>query len=122
MLYMFAGSTHSNYMNYLLETIINLELELSAVLKEALLLCMLFNLVGLAGHFEKGDYIVEFFNRLLEAVSKHKNAQFNHNFIRNIISRDLHHIAELKHAWRIGTGMAQKSLKHSAYRAEELHT
>ncbi|KAF8172930.1 hypothetical protein K438DRAFT_1772364 [Mycena galopus ATCC 62051] len=68
-----AGSTHSNYMNYLLETIINLELESSAGLKEALLLCMLFNLVGLAGHFEEGDYIVEFFNRLLEAVSKHKN-------------------------------------------------
>ncbi|KAF8146206.1 hypothetical protein K438DRAFT_1781185 [Mycena galopus ATCC 62051] len=46
MLFTFAGSTHSNYMNYLLETIINLELELSAGLKEALLLCMLFNLVG----------------------------------------------------------------------------
>ncbi|KAJ7657605.1 hypothetical protein B0H14DRAFT_3078164 [Mycena olivaceomarginata] len=79
--------THSNYMNYLLETIINLELE--------------------------GDYIVEFLTGFSRRLSKHKNAQFDDNFIRNIISRNLHHIAELKRAWRIGTGMAKKSSKHS---------
>ncbi|KAJ7789652.1 hypothetical protein B0H14DRAFT_3573085 [Mycena olivaceomarginata] len=135
MLFTFAGSTHSNYMNYLLETIINLELESSPGLKEALLLCLLVNLAGLAGHFEEGDYVVEFFNRLLEDVVDHKNAQFDDNFIRNIISRNLCHIAELKVAWRIGTGLAKKSSKHSdphtnpeirilldTYKAEELHS
>ncbi|KAJ7846782.1 hypothetical protein B0H13DRAFT_1579800, partial [Mycena leptocephala] len=66
MLFTFAGSTHSNYLNYVLETIINLELESSPGLKEALLLCLLVNIRGLAGHFEEGDYVVEFFNRLLE--------------------------------------------------------
>ncbi|KAJ7449486.1 hypothetical protein B0H11DRAFT_2161915 [Mycena galericulata] len=134
MLFTFAGSTHTNYMAYLLETIINLELESSPGLKEALLLCLLINLTGLIGHFEEGDYVVEFFNRLLEDVVQHKNAQFDDNFIRNVVSRNLRHIAELKLAWRTGTGMAAKSKKHSdphtnpelrillkVYRAEELH-
>ncbi|KAJ6529412.1 hypothetical protein DFH09DRAFT_934780 [Mycena vulgaris] len=135
MLFTFAGSTHTNYMGYILETIINLELESSPGLKEALLLCLLINLTGLAGHFEEGDYVVKFFNRLLEDVVQHKNAQFDDTFIRNVVSRNLRHIAELKLAWRTGTGMAQKSKKHTdphtnpemlillkTYRTEELHS
>ncbi|KAJ7686992.1 hypothetical protein B0H17DRAFT_1160508 [Mycena rosella] len=135
MLFTFAGSTHSNYMGYILEMIINLELESSPGLKEALLLCLLINLTGLAGHFEEGDYVVEFFNRLTEDVVQHKNAQFDDNFIRNVVSRNLRHIAELKLAWRTGTGMAQKSKKHTdphsnpemlillkTYRDEQLHS
>jgi hypothetical protein len=135
MLFTFAGSTHSNYLNYVLETIINLELEPSPGLKEALLLCLLVNIRGLAGHFEEGDYVVEFFNRLLEDIVQHKNAQFDDSFIRNVVSRNLRHIAELKLAWRTSTGMAAKSHVHSdphtkpemrtllkLYRTEELHS
>ncbi|KAJ7231604.1 hypothetical protein C8J57DRAFT_1439834 [Mycena rebaudengoi] len=117
MLFTFAGSTHTNYMGYILETIINLELESSPGLKEALLMCLLINLSGLAGHFEEGDYVVEFFNRLIEDVVQHKNAQFDDNFIRNVISRNLRHIAELKVAWRTGTGMQAKSGTHT-----DMHT
>ncbi|KAJ7118583.1 hypothetical protein C8R43DRAFT_901373 [Mycena crocata] len=135
MVFTFSGSTHTNYMGYLLETIINLELESSPGLKEALLMCLLINLSGLAGHFEEGDYVVEFFNRLLEDVVKHKNAQFDDKFIRNVVSRNLRHIAELKVAWRTSSGMAPKSHIHSdphtkpemrillnLYRKEELHS
>ncbi|KAJ7147592.1 hypothetical protein C8R43DRAFT_889597 [Mycena crocata] len=135
MLFTFAGSTHTNYMGYLLETIVNLELESSPGLKEALLMCLLINLTGLAGYFEEGDYVVEFFNRLLEDIVQHKNAQFDNKFIRNIVARNLRHIAELKLAWRTGTGMAPKSHIHSdphtkpemrtllkLYRTEELHS
>ncbi|KAJ6625297.1 hypothetical protein B0H10DRAFT_2161892 [Mycena sp. CBHHK59/15] len=123
-LFTFAGSTHSNYLNYVLETIVNLELESSPGLREALLLCLLINLRGLAGHFEEGDYVVEFFNRLLEDIVQHKNAQFDDLFIRN-----------LKLAWRASSGMAAKSHIHSdphtkpemrtllkLYRTEELHS
>lgn len=98
-------------------------------------MCLLVNLSGLEGHFEEGDYVVEFFNRLLEDVTDHKNAQFDDKFIRNIISRNLRHIAELKVAWRTSTGMAHKSTKHAdphtkpemhillkTYRVEELHS
>ncbi|KAJ7785593.1 hypothetical protein B0H14DRAFT_3583865 [Mycena olivaceomarginata] len=114
MIFTFTGSTHSNYQNYLLETIMNLELESSPGLREALLMCQLVNLTGLPGHCEEGDYVVEFFNRLLEDITDHKSAQFDDNFIRNVISRNLRHIAELKLAWRASTGMAVKSHVHSA--------
>ncbi|KAJ7762121.1 hypothetical protein B0H16DRAFT_1311993, partial [Mycena metata] len=135
MLFTFAGSTHSNYKGYILETLANLELESSPELKVALLLLLLINLQGLPGHFEEGDYVVEFFNRLLEDIVQHKNAQFDDNFIRNVVARNLHHIAELKLAWRTGTGMAPKSHSHTdphtqpemktllkLYHTEELHS
>ncbi|KAJ6468897.1 hypothetical protein C8R45DRAFT_1078905 [Mycena sanguinolenta] len=135
MLFTFTGSTHSNYGNYLLETIINLELESSPGLREALLMCQIVNLTGLPGHCEEGDYVVEFFNRLVEDITDHKNAQFDDNFIRNVISRNLRHIAELKLAWRASTGMAAKSHIHAnphtkpemrilleLYRTQELHS
>ncbi|KAJ7780869.1 hypothetical protein B0H14DRAFT_3507463 [Mycena olivaceomarginata] len=112
MLFTFGGSTHSNYLNYVLETIMNLELECSHGLKLALLRGLIWSLSDLRGHYEEGDYIVEFFNRLLEDATQHKSAQFDDIFIRNIISRNLRHIAELKVAWRAATGMDRKAQRH----------
>ncbi|KAJ7102997.1 hypothetical protein C8R43DRAFT_907042, partial [Mycena crocata] len=110
-----AGSTHSNYMNYTLETVVRLELESSQGLKE-------------------GDFIVEFFNRLLEDIVEHKSAQFDDHFICDVISRNLRNIALLKLAWRTGIGMEKKAHRHSdphtkpemqillkVYRDTELH-
>ncbi|KAJ7145966.1 hypothetical protein C8R44DRAFT_826975 [Mycena epipterygia] len=107
MLFMFGGSTHTNYLSYVLETVMNLKLECSP----------------------------EFFNRLLEDVVEHKSAQFDDIFIRDIISWNLRHIAELKIAWRTGTGMKKKSHKHEepdtnpelcillkAYKETEVHS
>ncbi|KAJ7165313.1 hypothetical protein C8R46DRAFT_807903, partial [Mycena filopes] len=74
MLFTFAGSTHSNYVNYILETIMNLELESSPGLKVALLRRLIWNLTGIDGHCEEGDFIVEYFNRLLEDVVQHKTS------------------------------------------------
>ncbi|KAJ6605625.1 hypothetical protein B0H10DRAFT_1712914, partial [Mycena sp. CBHHK59/15] len=95
LLFTFAGSTHKNYLNYVLETIMNLELESSPGLKLALLRGLIWNISGIPGHCEEGDYI------------------FDDLFIRNIISRNLRHIAQLKVAWRIGVGMEKKAHKHS---------
>jgi hypothetical protein len=92
-------------------------------------------LTGIYGRCEEGDFIVEFFNRLLEDVVQHKSAQFDDLFIRNIISRNLRHIAELKLAWRTGVGMKKKAARHcnphtnlemitllKLYRETELHS
>ncbi|KAJ6558349.1 hypothetical protein B0H19DRAFT_906888, partial [Mycena capillaripes] len=135
LLFTFGGSTHTNYLNYVLETIVSLELESTPGLKVALLRGLIWNLSGLPEHCEEGDYIVEFFNRLLEDVVQHKSAQFDDLFIRNIISRNLRHIAQLKVAWRTGVGMKKKSHKHKdphanpemltllkLYRDTELHS
>ncbi|KAJ7769072.1 hypothetical protein DFH07DRAFT_938258 [Mycena maculata] len=130
-LFTFAGSTHTNYISYVLETVINLELE---GLKLALLRGLVWSLTGNVGQCEEGDFIVEFFNRLLEDIVEHKSAQFDDKFIRDVISRNLRNIALLKLAWRTGVGMEKKTHKHSdphtkpemrillkVYRETELH-
>ncbi|KAJ6559823.1 hypothetical protein B0H19DRAFT_1210268 [Mycena capillaripes] len=135
LLFTFGGSTHTNYLNYVLETIVSLELESTPGLKVALLRGLIWNLSGLPEPCEEGDYIVEFFDRLLEDVVRHGGAQFGGLFVRGIVSRDLRHIAQLKVAWRTGVGMKKKSHKHKdphsnpemltllkLYRDTELHS
>ncbi|KAJ7672981.1 hypothetical protein DFH06DRAFT_1319207 [Mycena polygramma] len=134
LVFTFAGSTHTNYINYLLETVVNLELESSKGLKFALLRGLIWSLTGIPGYYEEADFIVEFFNRLLEDITEHKSAQFDDTFIRDVISRNLRNIALLKLAWRTGVGMQKKSSKQSdphtkpeirtllkVYRETELH-
>ncbi|KAJ7105097.1 hypothetical protein C8R43DRAFT_1140887 [Mycena crocata] len=121
-------------MNYALETVVRLELESSQGLKVALLRGLIWNLTGIRGHCEEGDFIVKFFNRLLEDIVEHKSAQFDDHFICDVISRNLRNIALLKLAWQTGIGMEKKAHRHSdphtkpemqillkVYRDTELH-
>ncbi|KAI5888787.1 uncharacterized protein SCHCODRAFT_02671332 [Schizophyllum commune H4-8] len=71
-LFQFAGCAHSKYTEYLLEMIIDLEYECTPQLRAALLQVSLVNLSGKPGGFAHGDLIQEYFNRLLDAVVKHK--------------------------------------------------
>jgi hypothetical protein len=96
MLFTFAGSTHSKYTTYLLEFLTNFELESSRALRETTLNVMLVNLSGREGAFSAGDIIQEFFNRLLEAIIERKGADFGDTFIRQVISRNLHHMGRVK--------------------------
>jgi hypothetical protein len=134
MLFVFAGSSHSKYTAYLLETICNLELESSPELHDAILRGSLINLSGKAGGFSAGDTVQEFFNRLLEAVVERKGVEYGANFIRNVISRNLHHFARIKLDLRVGVGLAARSGGHKCphlkpevqtlleeYRKTELH-
>ncbi|RDB16715.1 hypothetical protein Hypma_002556 [Hypsizygus marmoreus] len=113
MLFTFAGSNHSNYTSYLLEVIAKLELECSADLRHGLLQLTLVNLSGKDGHFAPGDYIQEYFNRLLEAVVQRKGVQYGDAFIRELWARNLHHIARLKATWLGGVGLSARTAQHS---------
>lgn len=92
------------------------------------------NLSGLPGHNKECDYVNEYLNRLLEDIIKHKDTRFEDTFIRDVISRNLRHLALLKKAWREKLGLKSKSGKHSephqnpelrilldVYRKEEIH-
>lgn len=135
MLFTFAGSSHTKYATYLLETLVNLELESSPELRETILSMMLVNLTGQAGSFSPGDLVQEYFNRLLEAIVERKGKEFDHNFIRRIVSRNLHHMGRAKKDLEAGVGLMPKSGHHSAphtkpevltlltqYRLLELHS
>ncbi|KAJ3714760.1 hypothetical protein C8R42DRAFT_552055, partial [Lentinula raphanica] len=113
MLFTFAGSSHSKYTTYLLETITSLELESSQPLRNALLRTMLINLSGKPGAFSPCDIIQEYFNRLLEFIVERKGKEFDHVFIQQIISRNLHRMSQVKIDARTSVGLAHHSGRHS---------
>jgi len=113
MLFTFVGSTHTKYTTYLLEFLTNLELESSRELRETTLNAMLVNLSGKDGSFSAGDLIQEFFNRLLEAIIERKGADFGDTFIRQVISRNLHHMGRVKKDLREGVGLSARAGHHS---------
>jgi hypothetical protein len=55
----------------------------------------------------------EFFNRLLEAIVEKKGVEYGDTFIRQVISRNLHHFARIKLDLRVGVGLSQRSGRHS---------
>lgn len=114
LLFTFAGSSHSKYSTYLLETICRLELESTAALRETVLRMTLVNLLGRAGSFTAADLMQEFFNRLLEAIVEKKGVEYGDVFIREVISRNLHHFARIKLDLRVGVGLSKRSSHHSA--------
>ncbi|KAH7920579.1 hypothetical protein BV22DRAFT_996910, partial [Leucogyrophana mollusca] len=114
MLFTFAGSSHTKYVNYLLEQITSLELESSPELRDATLRSMLVNLTGQPGSFCALDFMQEYFNRLLEAVVQRKGMEYGAPYIRTVISRNLHHFGRIKKEFREGVGLAVRSGRHTA--------
>lgn len=113
MLFTFAGSSHSKYASYLLETITTLELESSQQLRKSLLRTMILNLSGEPGGFAPCDIVQEYFNRLLEMIVERKGKDFDDVFIREVIARNLHRMAKLKPDLREGVNLAKHSSTHS---------
>ena len=77
----------------MLEFICRLELESSQELRDAVLKATLVNISGRAGAFTPADVMQEFFNRLLKVIVEKKGVEYGDTFIRDVISRNLHHFA-----------------------------
>lgn len=123
MLFTFAGTGHSRYTQYLLEFICALEFESSPELRETVLKSVLVNLTGEPGRFAAIDIIQEYFNRLLQAIAERKGAEYNTHFVRNVVSRNLHHLARLRDESNKGIGLAARSGQHTRPRKDaELRT
>lgn len=112
MVFTFGGSSHHKYMAYLLEMICDLELESNPYLKDANLLSMVLNPDGSAGGFKAGDIFQEFLNRCIEPVVQRKDAEYGANHVRNIWSRNIKDIYDLKNDFRTGVGLEKRSGKH----------
>ena len=96
-----------------MEFICRLELESSRELREAVLKATLVNLSGRPGAFTPADVMQEFFNRLLEAIVEKKGVEYGDTFIRDVISRNLHHFARIKMDLREGVELSKRSARHS---------
>ncbi len=91
MLFAFAGSSHQKYVQYLLETLFDLELKSSPELRKTLLDILHATLDGLSGKHKPCDLIQEYFNRIFEAIVQHKGHNYGDRFIHEGIARNLHH-------------------------------
>ncbi|KAL1687063.1 hypothetical protein GGG16DRAFT_128226 [Schizophyllum commune] len=112
-LFQFAGSSCSNYTDYLLEKIVSYEFESSPDLKKALLQLSLVNPSGRANHFCHGDLLQEYFNRLLDAVAQHKGVDYSDRFLREVWSRNIYSVAQLKMESMEALGLDKRSAKHT---------
>jgi hypothetical protein len=134
MLFTFAGSSHQNYANYLLEFICNFEYEIPPPLKDVLFSSYLVNLSGLPGHFIERDLMQEHCNHLLQEMVD-KASAFEDKHVRDTISLNIHALLSIKENLESGVGLKRRSSHHKAphlraeydtllrkYRTQELHS
>lgn len=74
---------------------------------------MVINLSSKECGFAPCNLIQEFFNRLLKFIVEQKGKEFDHVFIREVIARNLHHMARTKPNLREGVSLAKRSTRHS---------
>ncbi|KAJ6506522.1 hypothetical protein C8R45DRAFT_816656 [Mycena sanguinolenta] len=112
MLVNFAGSTHSRYMGYLLEMVSHIELESSPELANATLDTLVINPSGLPGGGQAGDIFQKRMNREMEPIVQRKDTDYGSNHVRNLWSRNIKDIYDLKAEMRAGVGLAKRSGRH----------
>ncbi|KAJ7497873.1 hypothetical protein B0H11DRAFT_2384714 [Mycena galericulata] len=112
MVFTFGGSSHSKYMNYLLEMIVDLELESNAFLRDANLMSMVLNPDGSEGGCKPCDIFQEFLNRCIDPVVQRKDADYGADHVRNTWSRNIKDIYDLKNDFRAGLGLSKRSGRH----------
>ncbi|KAK7021362.1 hypothetical protein VNI00_017413 [Paramarasmius palmivorus] len=117
-LFTLAGSGNSNYTDLLIDKILMLEEDVDEEMKTAILQISLVNLSGQEGGFTFGDLVQEYYNRLLDAVVRHKGVEYGDTFIRRVWSPNIHRVRELKREWFEGFGLKAKSGRHTAANIE----
>lgn len=80
-----------------------------------LLQISLVNPSGRENHFCHGDLLQEYFNRLLDAVARHKGVDYSDKFLRDVWSRNIYHVAQPSTNPEIRTLLA-------LYKGHQLHT
>ncbi|KAJ6503101.1 hypothetical protein DFH09DRAFT_1440647, partial [Mycena vulgaris] len=108
----FAGSGHSRYLGYLLEMSCDLELESSPALRNATLDSTVCNPSGKAGGSQACDIFQERMNRELEPIIQRKDTDYGSDHVRNMWSRNLKDIYDLKADLRDSVGLAKRSGRH----------
>ncbi|KAJ7845241.1 hypothetical protein B0H14DRAFT_2584802 [Mycena olivaceomarginata] len=114
MLITFAGSGHSRYMGYLLEMVCNIELESGPELAVATLASLLCNPSIKPGGFQACDIFQERMNLVLEPVLQRKDNDYGSDHVRNMWSRNLKDIYDIKAEMRQSVGLAKRSGRHKA--------
>ncbi|KAJ6572387.1 hypothetical protein DFH09DRAFT_1277375 [Mycena vulgaris] len=91
-----AGSSHANYVNYLLEVYCMLRYEASQELRNAILNNWPVNIKGELGHWMPVDQHQEHYNLWLQQMRKKHGGEFGDPFYRQTISPNVHHFLQIK--------------------------
>ncbi|KAJ7250957.1 hypothetical protein C8J57DRAFT_1666793 [Mycena rebaudengoi] len=111
-IFKFAGSSHQNYMAYLLEVYCFLRYEASKDLHDAVLNNWLVNVRGELGKWLPGDLHQEHYNRWLEDMVQKHGGEFDDPFFRQTISPNTHTSSDLR---------AELILLLTVFMEEEVH-
>jgi hypothetical protein len=113
-IFTFAGSSHPNYKDYLIEFYCLLKYESSKELKDAVLDNMLVNLTGELSSYIEADLLQEHYNKWLEAMVTMRNGNFDDSFYRETISPNVNHFLRIKEIIQEGFNLAQRSKTHTS--------
>ncbi|KAK7006681.1 hypothetical protein R3P38DRAFT_2555300 [Favolaschia claudopus] len=113
-IFTFAGTTHQNYMRYMLDLYALLEFECSPALKNTLLNNYLLNLRGEVGTFVEGDLVQEWNIKWLTGMIKRKGGEFDEPFYRNTIAPNVLHFIKIKEDMESAFELTRRSKSHTS--------
>ncbi|KAJ7138817.1 hypothetical protein C8R46DRAFT_1320848 [Mycena filopes] len=121
-IFKFAGSSHQNYMNYLLEVYCMLRYEASKSLSDAILDNWLLNIKGELGRWLPADLHQEHYNKWLEEMLKKHGGEFDSKFYRRTISPCVQHFLDIKEEVETAFDFTPRGQTHtSPHLRPELH-
>ncbi|KAJ6556007.1 hypothetical protein B0H19DRAFT_1262126 [Mycena capillaripes] len=121
-IFKFAGSSHQNYMAYLLEVYCFLRYEASKDLKNAILNNWLINVRGELGKWLPANLHQEHYNRWLEDMIQKHGGEFDDKFYRETISPNVHHFLRIKEEITAAFDSKRRGKTHtSPHLRAELH-
>ncbi|KAK6992363.1 hypothetical protein R3P38DRAFT_2740578, partial [Favolaschia claudopus] len=113
-IFKFAGSSHHNYVNYLLEVYCMLRYEASKDLRNAILNNWLLNIKGELGHWIPGDLHQEHYIKWLKEMIRRHGGEFDDPFYRKTISPNVHHFIQIKEEVEAAFDLERRSQKHTS--------
>ncbi|KAJ7929857.1 hypothetical protein B0H13DRAFT_2310245 [Mycena leptocephala] len=133
-IFKFAGSSHQNYMKYLLEMYCLLRYESSKGLHDAILDNLLVRVKEEIGTYLAGDQHQEHYNRWLQDMSRRHGGEFDEPFFRQTISPNVEHFLRFKEEIETAFNLKHRTKAHTAphqrpelrlllsmFKAEEVH-
>ncbi|KAF9011472.1 hypothetical protein BDZ89DRAFT_964051 [Hymenopellis radicata] len=113
-IFMFAGSSNTNYVNYLLELYCLFRYEASKDLKDAIWNNWLVNITGELGKWIEDDLLQEHFNRWYEDMIAKHGGTFDDAFFRSTISPNVNFFLRLKEEIETAFELTRRSKSHTS--------
>ncbi|KAJ7193717.1 hypothetical protein GGX14DRAFT_537504 [Mycena pura] len=113
-IFKFAGSSHQNYMKYLLEFYCLLRYESSKGLHDAILDNLLLRVKDELIKYKPADLHQEHYNKWLQEMSRRHGGEFDESFFRQIISPNVDHFLRFKKEMETAFNLVRRGKSHTS--------